>query len=258
MRDPRVVKLKYQVVPDEGYSYKNPDPLTFSNPLGEFTLIDGWLSVILTGQFPEEKTARQAVDPFLRSWEMGSDLIEGIGRLRFAFDHAEIIDRNPPKPGEPQIINPSPVNLTVNVTETVSAYVTMSAYPPPPKKFLIDVDTEIGYTRWLRYREGKESLLACAYFILTLIELSTRKNGKRNRAAKKYKIDVSILNKIGELSTERGDVETARKAEGLNQNLTSLEKEWLEKAIRKIVFRLGEFAAKAPLTEITLADLPEI
>ena len=104
MRDPHVETLYYTISSHEGISYKDPEPIHLSNHLAQFDLADGRLAVRPAEHFADEATARQAVGPYLTSWEMDADLTSNIGTIRFQFERSEIIDRNPPKPGEPVTI----------------------------------------------------------------------------------------------------------------------------------------------------------
>lgn len=95
-----------------------------------------------------------------------------------------------------------------------------------------------------------------AYFVLTRIQSTA---GSWAKAAAAFNIDKSILDKIGKLSSTKGDASTARKAtEGDFQDLTPAEKRWLEGTIPKVIHRLGERASGSPLTRISLADLPSL
>jgi len=57
MRDPHVQKLYYEIGTGEGISYKDPEPVTFSNQLGVFDLRNGKLAVVPTEHFANEDSA---------------------------------------------------------------------------------------------------------------------------------------------------------------------------------------------------------
>jgi len=111
-----------------------------------------------------------------------------------------------------------------------------------------------------------------AYFILTLFQkaaeeatsaekAASAKEGARKRAARHFRIDEKVLGKIGELSSKRGDERTARTAHEPGekfQELTSVEKQWLEEAIPRVILRLGEHAPSISLALISLGDLPRL
>ena len=110
--------------------------------------------------------------------------------------------------------------------------------------------------RYQGYREGREPLLAMAYFCLTVLEAGA---GGRREAAATYKIHESVLGKLGELTSERGDPGTARKMKApAMQPLSGAETVWIQEAIKQIIWRLGDQRATTELPTITMADLPAL
>ena len=91
---------------------------------------------------------------------------------------------------------------------------TFPHYPRPPGTFRLSPDAESILLRYHGYLDGREPLLAMAYFCLTVLEASTRATkGKRASAAKKYKTEEKVLRKMGDLTSEKhGDRSSARKA----------------------------------------------
>ena len=87
------------------------------------------------------------------------------------------------------------------------------------------------------YLQGREPLASMAYFCLTMLE------DKKDRmtAARKYGIDREVLTKIAKLSSEKGGQE-ARKARGINRELTPSETRFLQKAIPALIRRAAEVA----------------
>lgn len=256
MRDPHVQKLYYEIGSGEGISYKDPEPVTFSNQLGVFDLCDGKLSVAPTEHFANEDDARQAIEPFLRAWEIEADLNSNVGMIRFEFARADLIDRDPPPPGSSHVIE-AKMGEIITMGESVSFHLTCSKYPQPPIAFRTTPEVEIGYRRWIAFRTGKEPLQSMAYVVLTLLQTTA---GSRQHAAQIFQIDPAILNLIGKLSSTKGDSSTARKIQtgSVLEELSGAEKQWLEQAVRRVIHRLGEHAAGAPLTPIKLSDLPNL
>jgi hypothetical protein len=108
--------------------------------------------------------------------------------------------------------------------------------------------------RYHGYRDGREPLLSMAYFCLTVLEANA---GGRSAAARKYRIDKAVLHKLGELTSRRGDLATARKATaGVAAPLTGPETAWLEVAVKTLIWRLGDTGDTTKLPSITLAELP--
>lgn len=256
MRDPHVQVMHYAVGSGEGISYRDPEPFSFSNHLGAFDLCDSKLRIAPVEHFSEEEEARRAVEPFLRAWEIEADLNSNVGMIRFTFERVELIDRDPPPPGSPQVINVKGI-ASISMVGSASLHITCRKYPQPPNAFRATPEVQHAYRRWIGFRSGKEPLQSMAYFVLTLLESAA---GGRMNAARSFNIESAILGTIGRLSSTKGDPSTARKAgPGTQfQELTSAEKQWLEKAIPLIIRRLGEHASGAPLVPIALTDLPSI
>lgn len=257
MHDPHVQVMHYSVGSGEGISYREPEPVSFVNHLGAFNLVEGKLSIDPVEHFPDEEDARWAIEPFLRAWEMDADLSSNLGMIRFTFDRVELIDRDPPPPGSPQVIQLKGIASLSFVGQPVSLHLTCRKYPQPPHAFRVTPEVQHAYRRWLGYRSGKEPLQSMAYFVLTLLESTA---GDRRNAAQSFNIELDILRTIGRLSSTKGDPETARKASAGTQyqELTGAERQWLEKAISLVIRRIGEHASGAPLPAICLTDLPSM
>lgn len=111
-------------------------------------------------------------------------------------------------------------------------------------------------TLWDRYRGhvgGREPLLAMGYFYLTVLEGGA---GRRANAAAKYRIDGAVLNKLGELTSVRGDPLSARKMTSTKRPLTGSEHQWVLEAIKRLIWRAGDPRNRTELSLITMADLP--
>ena len=161
-----------------------------------------------------------------------------------------------PPPGSSQVIHLKGASFVV-VGGSATLHVTRRHYPEPPIAFRTTPEVQHAYRRWLGFRAGKEPLQAMAYFVLTILESAA---GGRQAAASSFRIGADVLGTIGRLSSTRGDESTARKAGSRNQfqDLSTAEKQWLEEAVRRVIHRLGEHASGAPLTVISLRDLPSI
>jgi hypothetical protein len=85
--------------------------------------------------------------------------------------------------------------------------------------------------------------------------------GNKKTAAERFKIDIKILSKLGELTAEtRGDKKTARKFKtGISPRpLSGSEIEWIKATLMAIIRRVGEINNVASLTMITMNDLPKL
>lgn len=256
MRDPHVQTMHYEISSEEGISYRDPEPLSFSNHLGTFDTAENKLRISPAEHFADEEEARRAIEPFLRAWEIDADLRSNVGRIRFKFERVALVDRDPPPPGSSAVIHVKAASMVL-LGGSVSIHVTHKKYPEPPKTFSATPEVQHAYRRWLGFRFGKEPLQSMAYFVLTLLESAA---GGRQPASRAFQIDSLVLGTIGRLSSTRGDEGTARKAgPGIQfQDLSGAEKQWLEEAIRRVIRRLGEHASGASLTLISMSDLPSI
>ena len=74
-----------------------------------------------------------------------------------------------------------------------------------------------------------------------------------------YRIKLKVLNKIGNLSSERGG-QQARKAIGKDNDLTYQDRRLLEEAIKAVIRRAAEkaYAPDSDLQEISLSDLTSV
>lgn len=259
MNDPHVEHLRYRLETTETLGFKDPDPIEGTNDIFDWQLEDSELTLNMKQHFASEEEAQQAVSDFLRSWELYVNLYEGREAIHFQYVDAHVIDRNPPPPGSPQVLHAKSIRGEGAMMGTPTIRVQRNSYPTPPEQFQVSPDVETLWNRYRQYVEGKEQLLSMAYFCLTVLE-SDFPNNKRAGAARKYGIHVDVLQKLGELTTTRGDERTARKAEP-NRNfapLTGKEEEWIRTAVKSIIRRVGEHNASgsaAGLPEIGMNDL---
>ena len=137
---------------------------------------------------------------------------------------------------------------------TLSFHITRRQYPDPPLAFRLNPDAESMWLRYQGYLDGREPLQGMAYFCLTVLEATT---GGRKHAAERYRIDLQVLNKIGKLTSEHGDPMSRRKATALRP-LTGSEREWLEAAVKMMIWQLGDTRDASALPVLKMSDLPRL
>jgi hypothetical protein len=192
---------------------------------------------------------------------MHADLTIRLGAIRFAFETAKVVDRSPSPDAESEVLLEGRSMLGLQGSTVAEGI--LNEYPAPPDAFGGAGETEVAVDRWRQYRHGR-SLEGAAYFVITILEYlalpHTGQQAKRTRtrkqeeAAKLFKIDGAILDLVGELSSERGGPKTARKFG--KKEMKPEERDWLDRAVVRLIIRLGEQQAGAVLTPITTVELP--
>ena len=248
MNDPHVEALQYSLVTDVGDDFAKAQDCAVSNEQFEGTLSQGILTLRPKQHFSTEVEARTIADRFARAWEISAGLGQTRPILRFRFSGAQLVDRAP-TPGRVEIA----ASDTVSLSERWSVTTAYLSYPlPPTSEFRLIPEVEALWDRFGGYRAGRELLLNMAYFSLTLI--ANFGGGSKRQAAAAYKIDAKILDKIGELTSERGDHLIARKLTKRTGPLTLAEASWLEAAILAIMRHL----AGPRQNQLRMSDLPQL
>lgn len=255
--DYHVVAMTYSVKSTEDVTYDAPPPVEFETDEAHFRLVDAKLTCQLNVHFSTAEEARAVVNPVLRAWELDADLRLGNGVLRFQYEDAEIVDRTPQPPGTVRgHVLFAGVGEMVVAVAAASAHVTRRAYPAPPGDFRITPDVATLSQRYQGYLEGREPLFAMAYFCLTVLETTA---GGRPQAARTFNIHKSVLRKLGELTSDRGDPRSARKMPTpATPPLSGAEDAWIQETIKQIIWRVGDQRSLANLPPITMVDLPPL
>jgi hypothetical protein len=254
MRDPHVVELRYRVQYSDSVAL-DTDSLPVEREFDSFRLrvTDEAATAEMKAHYATEEAAREAVEAILRPWEIFEAVHPRAIRLRFAFEEAEVVDRDPPPLYLEGRVEPA-VQLEARILRE-------QRFPEPPKEFALSPDVEVMWSLYEGYLRGprKDRLLPMAYTCLTRLTYSV--GGNEQQAAKKYGISRKILTKLASLSSS-GDEATARKWDPRRppQALTDREIDWVESAVRKLILRAGQYAAD-PAREwpqITKAHLPTL
>ena len=245
MNDPRVESLEYRLETDPTTVFESPPPLEHDTLDFDLRLQDGRLLVRMKRDCATVDEARAVVGPFLRAWEVHEAMDRG-GReeLHFMFETATVIDRRP-VPGE---LSPALLAATGTVRLTAPyAVLTVSrrSYPPPPENFAFSPDLETLWNRYQGYKLGREPLPTMGYFCLTVIEATYQ--GRAN-AGQALNVDLTVLNKLGELTSTRGDKTEARKQKDKPlQPFTPAERRWIDETLRKMIRYLAAATAGRPV-----------
>jgi hypothetical protein len=200
-----------------------------------------------------EHGAREVVEGYLRPWEI-YEAVRPMGTgLKFSFEEAEVIDRDPPR-----FYATAMVAATIG-SDAWAEVVRELRFPDLPEAFAMSSDVEVMWTLYEGYLQGRDRLLPMAYTCLTRFMYGS---GGNKEAASRYNVDIKVLRKLGRLSTTSGDEMTARKLDSryAHQPLTDTEREWVEDAVELLIYRAGQYAADSDgeWPKITMKHLPQL
>lgn len=264
MNNPHVNALVFGIEHGPALSYSDDaQAIDHDEPGFRVILKDRTVRFELNEHYATTGKAWERVRPYVRNWEMDAGLDGRPGDFRLEFQQAEVIDRSPPLP--------TPGGTSISATFTAptptlraSLSVVSPSYPPPPSGLTLkadDPDVKTMYDRLSGYYSNREPLPSMAYFCLTvfLSPFSGSRNVRRTAARAYYHIDKQVLDEIGDLSSEKGGADSARKVEAMGFALSRKEERFLEAAVKAIIRRAAEVAQNpgAALPPITLADLPD-
>ena len=255
---PCVKALYYIVEHDPSIDYSRAEPLCRQEPSFDVSVEEEKVCFTMKQHHATEAEALDAVSAYIAAWEFEAGLKHGPNKFRLRLEYADIENRNPTT-GK-IYLRPRPVRFHVTVGE-VQVTVGKPNYPSPPTTAVtLSPDVRSMYDRYLDYREDREPLPSMAYFCLTVLEMPWRScRGARKKAAKHYRIDKTVLDQLGKLSSTKGGV-GARKEEGVHLEFTPEERCFLEEAVKAIIRRAAEVAhdPNSRLQHITMSDLPPI
>lgn len=237
--DPYVVALRYGVVTDEGRDYKKAAPMETEVPAFLVRLADEVLVLRPRVHFRSLVEAREAAADFLRAWEIDAALrYRAAAPFRLRYVGGEMAQRT-------GAATQTVVEDVVHIFDTASSQISHAQYPVCPPSFRPSPEAEAIWGRLERHWAGHEPILSMAYFALTVLTCA----GGAEAASTRYRIDKGILRRVGELTSTRGDMQTARKLTTTTQTLTVEESEWLLDAIVRIVRHLLYANPSERLTE---------
>lgn len=253
MNDPHVEALHYAVTHSERVNYDTAEPLEHEEPGFRVQIENGRARIEMKDHHPTAESARAAAEPFLRNWEFLAELRFRPDELAFRYESADIIERNPARGNHAVYAEPGAYYL---MGSDVGMRIGRAKYPPPPSGIERDADVDLMFMSYKMHRAGRRTLPDAAYFCLTVLE---RCAGGRKAVASHYGIDLKVLNKLGELTANKGGRE-ARKDAGARTPLRGEEQDWLEQTARRLILRAAEvaFDPRASRPHATMADLPAL
>jgi hypothetical protein len=265
VRDPHVKTLIYRVETEPTLVFDNPPPVEHQTRAFKIRLADGIVTVTMQEHHASEESACRTADAFLRAWEITAALQFGRPDMRFMFERAEVIDRDPPPtpPGSQGSITIG--GAMISGVGTVEFRAFRKTYPAPPGDFAVSPDVVSMWHRYEGFLRKREPLLSMAYFCLTVVTSSAQRFGShnglpRNKAASAlYSVDFDVLETAYKL-TDLGDARTGRKMQNKSRPLTDQETAWVEAVTKSLIRRVGETAANpsGPHRQLTMNDFPQV
>jgi len=105
LRDPHVVELRYRLVLSGDDEFRDPPPVERERDAFSVRSAGGLLTVTMKEHHSTIDSAPARVGSLLQSWEISAALQSRRRQVSFEYEDADVIDRDPPPPGEPQIID---------------------------------------------------------------------------------------------------------------------------------------------------------
>jgi len=268
MNDPHVDRLIYKLKVDADLlKFKNPPALSQDYQGFRVHLENGTLTIEMKEHYASVQSAKEKVEEFIRSWEISAAFDFDWDLFKLGYIDAEVTDRKPLPTVPGQITGCLNVVIpmqTLSATASASP-LEVSLYPVPPTRFRATPDVESMWFRYQQHLRDRETYQSIGYFCLSLMQWSTGiRNGARTETSRLYNIDRAVLDKLGELTSEKGNTDDARKLDYRSAliPLSDAERRWIREAIKALIRRKGEYEfdpLKASfLKQITMADLPKL
>lgn len=248
----KVSGLAYQmVVIDDRHDFQNAQH--WAGILADFDceLKSDQLFLTPRKTFHTVEEARDVIEPFLRAWELDSELNANI-RIEFRFSSARVDQTDATSSSTTVSVHAAEVLL---ISDSATAHVSHSSYPSPTQLGLERTQfVEELLVRIRELRTRSHPMLVVAYLFLTQLEYEY---GDRKSAASQLNVDQKILQSIGRLSS-KNDPDERRKVKGPVDALTEPERQWLFAALPKIALQVAHVESGKKPPALKMGDLPAL
>ena len=256
MNDPRVKYLTYIVTHGDWIEHEVAEPFLEKTDEYIVKIEDGLARLCPQHHYSTVEEAKLAAQDFVGQWNFESALTRD-DQFKLEYDSARVIDcqPSPPPPGVVSV-NADPIRFHFTTPARGAVTKGVHTYPRLPigRRLAVDDPNVVDMMRHLtNYRHGRESLGTMANYCLTVVEkpFPGRRGARRLREEQRYRIDKSILDCLGDLSSGYGG-DSARKVDGRDKPFNREQTRTLEMAVQALIRRVAELA-KNPS-----ADLPFI
>ena len=255
MNDPHVVALHYRIEHESSVDYSKAEPVDHEEEGFRIRIEEGRACFVMTDHHPTVDSALEVVNSYISNWELDAALKGKPNEFKLKFARPEIMDRRPTS-GEHRV---SADSVSWEFTTSVPTVTKGIPYPKPPIGVSLkrNDDVLLMLGRYEDLCNDRDRLTNVAYFCLTMLEKLAE--GRPN-ATKKFGIESEVLKEVGKLTATKGGRAMARKAEGINQELTPRQNRFLENAVKVFIRRVAEEAQSpgGPFQMITMEDFPEL
>ena len=237
MNDPRVVALHYRIEHESSVDYSKAEPVDHEEEGFRIRIEEGRACFVMKDDHPTVDSALEVVNSYISNWELDAALKGKPNEFKLKFARPEIVDRKPTL-GEHRV-SADPVSW--EFTTSVPTVTKGIPYPKPPIGVSLrrNDDVLLMLGRYEDLCNDRDRLTNVAYFCLTMLE---KLAGDRPKAAKKFGIEMEVLSKVGKLTATKGGHAMARKAGGINQELTPGQNRFLANAVKVFIRRVAEEA----------------
>ena len=261
MNDPHVEYLRYVVTHGDSIKYKLDE--LFSAETDEYIvkIVDGAARLHPQRHYATAEEAKLAARDFVGQWNfvIALDARDGLFKLKYA--DARVIDRQPsPTPPGVFAVNADPVYWEFPTAVSVGITLVRYAYLglPPRRRLAVDDPNVVDMMRHLTnysHSHGRESLAGMAYYCLTVVEkpFRGRREPRRRQIEQDYRIDKSILDCLGDLSSGYG-ADSARKVEGRGKPFNEEQTRFLVMAVQALIRRMAELAENPSVDDLPLIN----
>lgn len=229
--------IKYKLVPKKDIEFINCQKYEFEDSSFKYILSsDLLLSCEPKIEVSDETSAKIIIETMLKSWEIESGLKYGKKVMEFIHESTEMIVEE-----EDDVSLDTRITVKAKITANAEVSKPLSNFPVKNNDFIVSPNIEVIWKRFEIYKEGRESLLSMAYFCLSYLESLC---GNRANIVNTFKIERELLDKLGYISSEAGNLLEARKAK--NNHFVDLDTqtiEWVENCILNIIKHLGRVEA---------------
>ena len=255
MNSPRVIALQYRIEHDQSVDYSKAEPVDHDEEDFSIRIEDNRVRFDMKVHVATVDSAKDAVESYIRSWELDAALRGRPGQFKLRFDRSEIRDRNPTT-GE---MLATKEFLAPSYAATVTRR--SQAYPEPPAGVSLKRNDHVSrmFARYEDYCHHGWYLTDMAYFCLTAMrDLSDR--GDDDGVKREYGISGNVLKTFRRIANKGGPDERRKEQDVDKRGLTPDERRFLEEAVKRFIRRVAEVAQSPDGSpqKITLGDLPKV